>query len=203
MRLRGAGARVRLLLAFVLLVGNAIISPQPPGDTPASSPQAVAAKSDHHHTSQGSGAAKRRTDKDRHQEHQGKTTKSSQGKDQANRGSSGQLVAQDDNPLDADAISAANADDVAALDCGDLTAIQVGDRTFCTHGEDTHPIDPNAPTTGTVTAGLQSQALCIDDGVSGPRIQLVYVYRNDRPDRLNELLPTFRRLAAEMDGIFD
>jgi hypothetical protein len=195
MWLRGASACARLLLAFVLLAGNAIISPQPPGDTPVITPRAAAAKADHHHAKDGSGTAKRRADKDRHQQRQGKA--------QANHGSGRQLAAQDENPLDPDAIAAANADDVAALDCGDLTAIQVGDRTFCTHGEDTHPIDPNASSTGTASAGLQSQALCIDDGASGPRIQLVYVFRNDRPDRLSELLPTFRRLAAEMDGIFD
>jgi hypothetical protein len=112
--------------------------------------------------------------------------------------------------LDAESIAAENAATVEALDCGDLIAIHVGDRTYCTHGEDPPMAAPGAAVEdGDGGVGIESveepapPALCLDNGVSGPRIQIVYVRRSDRPSRLPELLPVFRRLAAEMDIIFD
>src|SRR4051812_24498780 len=162
MRLRGAGARARLLLALLLLTATWAISLEPPGHSPATSPQAAVAKTDRHHTTRGRGTAKQRAGNDGSERRQGKRPSSPE-KSQSHRASGQQLAAQDEYQLDADAIAAANADDVAALDCGDLMAIDVGDRTYCTHGEDPQPIEQNAPPMGAASAGLQSQALCIDD----------------------------------------
>ena len=49
MRLRGAGAHARLLLAFLILIGSFVTNPQPPGATPAASVRAAAAKRNRHH----------------------------------------------------------------------------------------------------------------------------------------------------------
>ena len=126
MRLRGAGARIaRLLLAFFLLVGSFAISPGSPGESPTASPRSALAKADHHHARQAGGAAKRHAGQDHHKVRENRD-KSARAKSQAGDGSGGQQAAQDENPLDADAIAAANAGSVAALDCGDLEAIHVG-----------------------------------------------------------------------------
>jgi hypothetical protein len=111
---------------------------------------------------------------------------------------------QTPSALDSERIAARNADTVAALACPDLEKITVGNRTYCTHGDDPQLFGTGtaADEAGTARASsAATQALCIDDGTSGPRVQLVYVHRNDTPDRLPELLSTFRRLASEMDNI--
>src|SRR5262245_53828378 len=112
MRLRGAGARARLLLALLLLTASCVFSPVPPGGSPATSPRAAVAKADRHHARQDRGAAKHRTGNDRQQRSSGKRARSSLATNQSNRGTGRQLTAQDSNPLDAETIAAANADDV-------------------------------------------------------------------------------------------
>lgn len=103
--------------------------------------------------------------------------------------------------LDAQSIEA---EAVAAFDCVDLEKVRVGDRTYCTHGDDPPMFARSDIATAAVAeSSAAPRALCIDDGQSGPRVQLLYVHRNDQPDRLPELLPTFRRLASEMDTILD
>jgi hypothetical protein len=105
--------------------------------------------------------------------------------------------------LDARRIAAANAETVEALACGDLIAVRAGDRVYCTHGEDPEPPAGARSAEAASSRRDLARALCIDDGVSGPRVQVVYVHRSDRPDRLSALLPTFRRLASEMDLVYD
>jgi Bacterial pre-peptidase C-terminal domain len=219
MRLRGAGARARLLLALLLLVGSFVAAPQAPGSVPASTARAKHQPATHRHDRDGAqqqraaNEASKRGDqrgRDHQPAHQpraegsARKDKVTKNNEDAKTGTSLRQQEAQDAALDAGVIAAANADDVVALDCGELITIQVGDRTYCTHGEDPPPPPENQPPIAAASASaVQAKALCIDDGVSGPRVQLVYVYRNDRPDRLGELLPTFRRLAAEMDGIFD
>lgn len=109
--------------------------------------------------------------------------------------------------LDAEAIAAQNADAVAAYECDGLEAIQVAGRTYCTHGNDAQVVDSGSAALAEIEAASPSRAAaraaCLDDGVSGPRIQMIYVHANDAPDRLGQLLPNFRRLAFEMDEIVD
>ena len=108
--------------------------------------------------------------------------------------------------LDAARITAQNADTVEDLSCGDdLTAIEVDGRVYCTHGEDPPLPEPAAESIQAArgSASASSSVLCIGDGQSGPRVQVVYVRPNNRSNRYDELLSKLRRLSFEMDLIFD
>ena len=177
MRARNAGALVRLVLILALSAG-AMLGTVAPHAIPATSsqPAMVQAKAD-----------AQASDK------------------QQKKGSKGKGNKDKKTPpeLDSKRIAARNADTIAAFACPDLEKITIGNRTFCTHGDD--PQLFGAGTAGEAAAarsnGATTRALCIDDGQSGRRVQLVYIYRNDNPNRLPELLSTFRRLASEMDNI--
>lgn len=111
--------------------------------------------------------------------------------------------------LDAKQIAAENQAAAAAISsCDGLETVRVAGADYCTHGEDPQSFGRAGSTAGSANApqaeGIgTSRALCLDDGQSGPRVQLVYVHANNQPNRLANLLPTFRRLAAEMDTILD
>ncbi|HEX2023924.1 MAG TPA: hypothetical protein VHF00_04425 [Acidimicrobiales bacterium] len=82
----------------------------------------------------------------------------------------------------------------------------------CFHGPDPAPpgIDvrvsqaPRAatPETGPSTAAAHGAVQCYGDGVSGPRVQLVYARAADRADRYATYLATFRQIAAQVDDVF-
>lgn len=197
-QLRGAAAR--LLLVLVLIASSAATGLSP-ADAPVGSPSPAVAKDGKKNE-----RAKNKDDKGQSKT-DGKGKAKDKDKDDKRRGKGAKAA------LDAQRIAAANADSIEAMECGnDLIALRVDDRVYCTHGEDPEPpageSDRQAesaaePETGAQSATVAPRALCIDDGVSGPRVQMVYVHRQDRPNRLDELLPTFRRLAAEMDTIVD
>lgn len=110
--------------------------------------------------------------------------------------------------LDANAIAEVRQPEAEAFDCAGLEKIEADGRTYCTHGEDPRRISANASAEppnarGNGTLGSAARPLCIDDGQSGPRVQILYVHRSDRSSRLGEFLTTFRRLASEMDTIVD
>lgn len=110
--------------------------------------------------------------------------------------------------LDAEVIAEVRQPEAEAFDCAGLEKIQADGRTYCTHGEDPNRISANAGSEspnarGNAALGSAARPLCIDDGQSGPRVQVIYVYRSDRTNRLSEFLTTFRRLASEMDTIVD
>jgi hypothetical protein len=82
---------------------------------------------------------------------------------------------------------------------------RIADTSFCTHGPDAHPpgFAPDAliaPAEGLVQA---SAVVCDGDGVSGQRVQLLYVRAEDAPDRYAEYLASFRQWAWDMDEIFE
>ncbi|MGH2615325.1 MAG: hypothetical protein ACRDJC_08805 [Thermomicrobiales bacterium] len=225
MRVRNAGAAARLLLVMVLMAGT-VVSGMPPAGAPggpSSDTAAVQAKDkdqgqrkdkdkpkSKNKNKQAKGEQKAndgsKSDKGKNTGDNGKGKKNGngngKGKGKPRRGK------RPPAPLDAERIAAEKAESVDALECGDLIAIRVDGRVYCTHGE-----DPEAPGAGTgheddivsaeSVSGPAARALCVDDGHSGPRVQVVYVHRGDRPNRLGELLPTFRRLASEMDTVFD
>ena len=98
------------------------------------------------------------------------------------------------------------ADDLSS--CDTLETVRVDGRDLCTHGEDPRSFSrtgsPDATSSAIQASGIAtSSALCIGDGQDGPRVQLVYVHANNAPNRITNLLPTFRRLASEMDMILD
>lgn len=111
--------------------------------------------------------------------------------------------------LDAQQIAAENqqaAEDLSS--CDTLETVRVDGQDLCTHGEDPRSFNrtgsPDAASGDIQASGIStSSTLCIGNGQDGPRVQMVYVYANNAPNRIGNLLPTFRRLAAEMDTILD
>jgi hypothetical protein len=190
---------MRLLLVLILVAASGAAG-LAPADAPVGSPSHATAKDAKKHE-----RAKTKA-KTKGSNREGNKDGNQKGKDKPRRGKRAKAA------LDARRIAAEKADSLEAMECGgDLIALRIDDRVYCTHGED------EVPPGGDAAIGAASdeaaiaaestapapRALCIDDGVPGPRIQMVYVHRNDRANRLDELLPTFRRLASEMDLIFD
>lgn len=138
--------------------------------------------------------------------HKGKGQKGQKNRNNGKKGKGNRKVPA---ALDARQITAENqqaADDLSS--CDTLETVKVDGRDLCTHGEDPRSFSRTGSadaTTGAIQAsGIATSApLCIGDGQEGPRVQLVYVRANNAPDRLSSLLPTFRRLASEMDMILD
>ena len=198
MRVRIRGAAARLLLVLLLVAASAATA-FPPTDAQVGSPLLAAAK-DVTKQERGKGKDKDTSKKsDARAKQAGK--RNGKGKNPLRRGNRAA------RSLDAERIAAEKMDTLEAMECvGDLIALRIDGRVYCTHGEDPQPPTGAAATRAGIAAESASPAssvLCIDDGASGPRVQMVYVYRNDRSNRLDELRPTFRRLAAEMDLIFD
>lgn len=77
---------------------------------------------------------------------------------------------------------------------------------LCTHGPDMAPTHLDRLDSAEALAGLQrtaSSVICDGDGVSGKRVQLMYVRSEDVPDRYDEYVDSFRTMAIELDLIFD
>lgn len=201
MRVRIGGAVTRLLLVLAFVAG-AVLSAFPlDGASPVGAPESGVARSrgeGKDQQNQGSPSARERAGK-----------KNGQKKGEKSRKRGKQRHTGVPAALDAEQIAAANSAAVEALDCEGLQTIRVDGRTFCTHGNDPQMFGragtraSGARADGGSGAGPAQRPLCIDDGQSGPRVQLVYMYRNDRANRLPEFLSTFRRLASEMDAIVD
>jgi hypothetical protein len=68
----------------------------------------------------------------------------------------------------------------------------------CTHGADvlSAALAEEMPLTA-------STVQCVDDGVSGRRVQLVYARASDRPDTYATSVTTIQQIASAMDGIID
>ena len=112
--------------------------------------------------------------------------------------------------------------DLAAM-CGTFRVIPTPDgRVLCTHGADPAPEgvdfrvpqplaapgrapglifdDPpgNSPTRAAAAPGIG----CYGDGQDGNRVQAIYAFPADRPDRYGQVVPSIRQWAAEMDAVF-
>jgi protein involved in polysaccharide export with SLBB domain len=74
---------------------------------------------------------------------------------------------------------------------------------LCSHGPDPAPpgVDPSVPDQ---PADFQaaSFAICDGNGVSGKRVQVMYVHASDKPDRYAEFVDSFRGWAAEGDAVY-
>lgn len=84
---------------------------------------------------------------------------------------------------------------------------QVKGMSFCTHGPDPAPrgVDVRQrtePIDFTGRAAQEAVAVCDGDGVSGNRVQVMYVRASDKPDRYNEYLASMRQWANEADQIY-
>ncbi len=112
--------------------------------------------------------------------------------------------------------------DMVAL-CGTFRPIQLPDgRALCTHGPDPapdgvdfrvpHPLvapgraeglifdDPpgGPPSRAAATPGIG----CYGNGQDGNRVQAIYAFPADRPDRYGQTVPFIRQWAAETDAVF-
>ncbi|HEU5433406.1 MAG TPA: hypothetical protein VFU81_17205, partial [Thermomicrobiales bacterium] len=77
---------------------------------------------------------------------------------------------------------------------------------ICTHGTDPAPpgfdVGRSVPPLAKSVAALAPQVLCIDDGVSGPRVQVIYAHAADVPSRYAAYLPSFRQWASDADQYY-
>lgn len=197
MRFRNAGAMARLLLIVALVVGTALSgvpSLSGPGDSSPDTPVVQGKGKDQN----------QKANKDKKPGKGKKGDKKSKGK---SKNKSRNKNKKTSPALDAKAVAAENAAEVEALECEGLTKVNVDGLNFCTHGEDPQLFgagtEGEAAGESLARSAASTRALCVGDGKSGPRVQLIYVHQNGSTDRLPELLPTFRRLAAEMDTIVD
>jgi len=95
--------------------------------------------------------------------------------------------------------------------CGALIALEGGG---CTHGADPAPpaVDHSAgwrvsprssqPVQATTTTTGTPRVPCYGDGTDGPRVQAIYAYPGDRPDRYDTVAPSIGVWAAQMDEVF-
>ncbi|MDQ1568466.1 MAG: hypothetical protein QOF96_3346 [Actinomycetota bacterium] len=126
-------------------------------------------------------------------------------------------------PADADLAAARPAvPDLAAL-CGTFRVIRPPDgRALCTHGPDPAPPgvdfhvprppiapgradgllfpDPpgDAPSRAAATPGIG----CYGNGQDGNRVQAIYAFPSDHPDRYGQMVPSIRQWAAETDAVY-
>ncbi|CAN5470557.1 hypothetical protein BH10CHL1_BH10CHL1_36410 [soil metagenome] len=88
--------------------------------------------------------------------------------------------------------------------CGD--GYRIAGTNLCTHGPDSPMLglaNPE-PALGTAEQPLTpGSILCDGDGISGKRVQLMYVRAEDRPDRYAQSLAEIRTRSVETDKIFD
>lgn len=73
-----------------------------------------------------------------------------------------------------------------------------GTNTF-THGPDPAPDGVDVTQPADLTASDSPPLPCVTDGVSGPRVQAVYVVASDMPDRYDTIAPLIRTWANDMD----
>jgi hypothetical protein len=83
---------------------------------------------------------------------------------------------------------------------GEMTC---GPDGLCSHGPDPAPpgVDPAVPD-DPVDFQASSFAICDGNGVSGKRVQVMYVHAADTPDRYSEFVDSFRGWAAEGDAVY-
>jgi len=107
--------------------------------------------------------------------------------------------------------------------CGHFHKIPTPDgKVLCTHGADPAPpgIDfrvprppatpgrangflfPDTPGDAPSKAAAQPGIGCYGDGQDGMRVQAVYAFPADHPDRYNQMVPSIRQWAAETDAVF-
>jgi hypothetical protein len=101
--------------------------------------------------------------------------------------------------------------------CGALQEMQIDGSTVCTHGSDPAPAgvdvgrpwEPPRPAQSSVpppqpltAAAAPAPVPCYGDGTSGNRVQALYAYPADRPDRYDQVVASIRQWAADADAVF-
>jgi len=92
----------------------------------------------------------------------------------------------------------------ATINCGSLYPVLVQMTTVgCTHGPDPFPGQSSQPEPAVAADLSKPRVPCYGDGESGPRVQAIYAYPADKPDRYTEVAPNIAVWAAQMDQVFD
>ena len=89
--------------------------------------------------------------------------------------------------------------------CGDIDLVVAGDVQFCTHGPDPAPpgLDASEVVSAVVGAAEASGAVaCEGDGVTGPRVEVIYAHAANVADRYAQYVESFRTWAGEADQIY-
>jgi hypothetical protein len=81
-------------------------------------------------------------------------------------------------------------------------SFQIAGTDICTHGPDPLPPDATLFASPPDAAGKQPRSVACDgDGVTGRRVQVMYVRAANQPDTFASALPSIRTWAAQMDDI--
>jgi hypothetical protein len=92
----------------------------------------------------------------------------------------------------------------APIQCGSLYPVLVQMRTVgCTHGADPFPGQSSQPEQAVAADLSKPRVPCYGDGESGPRVQAIYAYPADKPDRYASVAPNISVWAAQMDQVFN
>lgn len=101
--------------------------------------------------------------------------------------------------------------------CGALREVRIDGSIVCTHGSDPAPegidarrpwepprpgqssVPPSQPLTA---AAAPAPVPCYGDGTSGNRVQALYAYPADKPDRYGQVVTSIRQWAADADAVF-
>ena len=76
--------------------------------------------------------------------------------------------------------------------------------TFCTHGPDSLPtVDQIRAAEAWMAITAPTSLLCIGDGVSGQRVQVMYVRTADQPDEYTNVVGKIRAMTAAVDAIYE
>ena len=90
--------------------------------------------------------------------------------------------------------------------CGpQLERITVGDRLYCTHGGDVPPVGFAVNRSVAPVAQVRRSdrvVLCVGDGTTGKRIEVLYLYDTARGSRLTQFRDAFQLWLAEADQLF-
>lgn len=81
---------------------------------------------------------------------------------------------------------------------------QINGKPFCTHGDDPAPqgLVIAARVAPLVQAAVPAAVICDGDGVSGKRVQVLYVHAEDVADRYATYVDSIRTWSAQADAIF-
>jgi hypothetical protein len=76
---------------------------------------------------------------------------------------------------------------------------------LCSHGADTPPTDEELEQAQLAleTVSLPTTTVCIGDGTSGKRVQVMYVRPTDKPNRYANMLPMIRKIAINVGLLYD
>lgn len=87
--------------------------------------------------------------------------------------------------------------------CG-VDGYRIPGTELCTHGQDLPPTLEQIQAVQAARANTSpSSIVCIGDGISGKRVQVMYVRTVDQPDRYTEVVAQIRTIAADVDAIYD